>query len=524
MKRRIKYNKYLYWIDSSDIRENIKAKSIKGGINTTSNQIISFSLNLISTFILARILLPEDFGLIGMVTAFTGFANVIKDVGLSTAVIQKEKITHKQISNLFWINILICVLLGGLFAALSPLIVLLYHNDARIYPIIFSYGVGIAISGFSIQHTALLSRKMHFGKIAKANISATILSVICGILAGIMGLGYWAIVILNLSLLLFNTLFLWHYCNWRPDLPTKGQKIKDYLTFGAGISGFNIINYFSRYSDDILIGNRLGPVSVGFYTKAYQLLMLPINQLRNPLMTVALPAMSKLTNDGVKYRSYYKKYVFILAFFSMPLIATLMIFSKEVILIVLGSHWLESGRIFQILAIAGFIQPVSSSSGLVMISTGQTKKFFIIGCISSLVIVSGFFVGIHWGVIGTAISFVITTYLILVPTLYWSFKKTPLTVSLFFSEISRPFLHTLGMCVLILPAHLLLTTFIPELVAFIILAPTGLLFYYLSWKLFKHTRDKLSSIEEIMDLIFNKIKVVFFPAKRLIKRMALMNR
>jgi PST family polysaccharide transporter len=524
MNRRLKYHKYLYWIDSTDVQENIKAKSIKGGINTTSSQVISFSLNLISTFILARILLPEDFGLIGMVTAFTGFANVIKDVGLSTAVIQKEKITHKEISNLFWINILICIILGAIFAALSPLIVLLYNNDIRIYAIIFSYAVGIAISGFSIQHTALLSRKMHFGKIAKANIFSTILSVICGILAGVMGLGYWAIVILNLSLIFFNTLFLWHYCNWRPSLPAKRQKIKDYLTFGAGISGFNIINYFSRYSDDILIGNRLGPISVGFYTKAYQLLMLPINQLRNPLMTVALPAMSKLTNDGNKYRHYYKKYIFILAFFSMPLIACLVLFSKEVILIVLGSQWLESGKIFQILAIAGFIQPVSSSSGLVMISMGQTKKFFIIGCISSLIIVSGFFIGIHWGVIGTAVSFVITTYLILIPTLFWSFKGTPLTVSLFFSEISLPFLHTLAMCAFIFPIRLLLSIFIPDFATFIILAPTGLLFYYLSWKLFKRTRDKLSSIDEIKDLIFNKVKAISFPAKRLIKRTALINR
>jgi len=503
----LKYRHYSFWFGSLNDSLDLKNKSIKGGINTTASQFISFFLNLVSTVVLARILLPNDFGLIGMVTAFTGLANIIKDVGLSTAVIQKEVITPKEVSNLFWINLIICIGLALVFVLISPLIVAFYHYDNRIFYIVYSYSAGMAISGLGIQHNALLCRKMLFSQIAKANIFASILSVIFGIVAGLMGLGYWAIVILNMSNIIFNTLFVWIYCDWRPSFPSKKQRIHSYLKFGAGISGFNIINYFARYSDDMLIGNMLGPTAVGFYSKAYQLLMLPINQLRNPLMTVAIPAISKLKNEPIRFVNYYKRYVFILAFFSMPIIACLAVFSKEVVIIILGHNWLESSSIFKILAIAGFIQPVSSSSGLVMISMGKTKKFFIVGCASSLVIVLGFIIGIHWGVIGTAVSFAITTYLILIPVLIYSFRDTPLKISHFFEEISSPILHTMFLGGLLMGFKFIFTMFFDSTIVFLIASPIGFALYYLSWFPLKSDRSKLMQINELIGIILSKVRL-----------------
>lgn len=500
------YRKNSFWFDSSSLHTDLKSKSVKGGISTAASQFISFGLNLVSTFILARLLFPSDFGLIGMVTAFTGFANIIKDMGLSMAVIQKENITHKQVSNLFWINLAICFIIACFFVIASPLIVALYHNETRLYPIILSYAIGIVISGLSIQHIALMSRKMQFTNIAKANVIASFLSVICGIVSAFMHAGYWSLVILNLSMILFNTCFIWFLCTWRPSLPAKNQKIKGFLSFGAGLSGFNIINYFSRYSDDILIGNRLGATAVGFYTKAYQLLMLPINQLRNPLMTVAIPAMSKLQSEPSRYVSYYQKYVFILAFFSMPLVACLAIFSEQLIILVLGNQWIESSQIFLVLAIAGFIQPVSSSSGLVMISTGQTKKFFIIGCITSFITVVGFFIGIHWGVVGTAISLVITTYLLLLPTLYYAFKSTPVKLRTFLDEIALPIFHTALFCCFLYGCKFILHNYLPSILIFILISPIGFILYYFSWKIYPKGRSKLINIDEVIQLIFQKVR------------------
>lgn len=500
-----KYRRYIYWFDSRDRNEELKTKSIKGGISTTASQLFSFSLNLISTFILARLLLPEDFGLVGMVTAFTGFANIIKEMGLSMAVIQKEHITHKQVSNLFWINVLICFFIGILFSLLSPLIVTLYHHDTRIYPIIFSYAFSIFISGFSIQHNALMTRKMLFTALAKVNIFSTFLSVCFGIAAGLLGLGYWAIVILNFSLIFFSTCFVWIWCDWRPSFPSKNQKIKGFLKFGAGLSGTNIITYFSRNSDDIIIGRMLGPASVGFYSKAYQLLMLPINQLRAPLTAVAIPALSALKNDAARFSNYYKKYIFILAYFSMPLVICLGIFSKELILLVLGPQWVESSYLFQILAFAGFILPVSNSRGMVMIAMGQTKRLFFMVSVMTLVTVGGFFVGIHWGMTGVAVSLVITTYVLLVPTLYYSFKNSPLTVSGFFIEIAYPLLHSLAMAGFLLFTRLILSGHLSEVIVFLFAVPLGTIFYYFSWKIYPAGKSRSIHIDDLFLVIIEKL-------------------
>jgi len=494
------------WFDSAIVRDNLKSASIKGGISTSTNQGINFILNLISTFVLARILLPSDFGLVGMVTAFTGFANIIQDMGLSMAVIQKTKITQDQVSKLFWVNNFVCLGLGLIFIILSPLIVLLYKNDFRIYPIIFSYAVGIAIGGLSVQHNALLNRKMRFSLIAKAHILSTFLSVILGIASACVGWGYWSLIMLNLSNSILYTIIIWKICDWRPSLPKKNQKIFDFLKFGAGISGFNIINYFSRNIDNILIGKQIGPSAVGFYSKAFQLLMLPLNQLRNPLMTVAIPALSAIGTDDIRYRNYFRKYIFILSFFSMPLVVCLGIFSNELVLTILGSQWLESAYIFRGLAIAAFIQPVASSIGVVMISMGNSRKYFIWGCINAFFTILGFLIGIHWGIMGIVYSLAITTYGLLIPSLFFSFRDTPIKVIDFLGEISFPFFHTLCLGVLFLLLKQLFSNVLPPILIFIISVSIGIPLYYFSWKTYTLGRTKIGVIDDIIQIIISKTK------------------
>jgi len=500
-----RYRLYSKWFDSGKRDSDLKEKSIKGGISTSVYQVVSFGLNMLATFVMARILLPSDFGLVGMVTAFTGLASIVQDLGLSMAVVQREQISHRQVSNLFWVNIFVCLCIGLVFVCISPLIVSLYHNDSRIYPILFSYAAGIAIGGVSIQHNALLTRRMKFALIAKGQIISSILSVFCGVGAALLGMGYWAIVILNLSVSIFYSGFAWLLCDWRPSLPSKSQGIVEFLHFGAGISGFNIINYFSRNSDNVLLGQRLGPTVVGFYSKAFQLLMLPLNQLRNPLVTVALPAMSALSSDPMRYINYYKKYVFLLSFFSMPVVVCLGFFSNELILIVLGKQWLPSGQIFRGLAISGFIQPVASSIGLVMISSGHSSKYFIWGCINAAVTIGGFLVGIHWGVNGIVYSLAITTYGLLLPSLWFAFRGTPLRIRFFFNEILSPICHTAILCFIVWVLDFLFNRFIGPLSFFCLVIPIGIGFYYLSWKCYPSGRKKVKTIEEVVSMCLNKV-------------------
>ncbi|WP_162054845.1 lipopolysaccharide biosynthesis protein [Pontibacter pamirensis] len=477
---------------------------MKGGFSTIAGQVFSFVINISSTIILARLLTPDDYGLVAMVTAVTGFITIFNDLGLSSAVIQKENINQQQVSAVFWINVIISLGIAIIVALLAPFLVHFYDEE-RLFYMTIVFSVGIFISGLSLQHSALLKRQMKFQNLALIQAINSFLSILCGVLLAWFGFGYWAIVAIMVLFPSFNTLAFWIACDWRPSFTFKAYNVKSFVKFGAGITGFDLINYFSRNMDNVLIGKYIGSVALGLYTKAYQLLLLPITQLRNPLNSVALPALSTLQNDREKYKSYYKRFLFILAFFSMPAVVFMAVFSEELILIVLGDQWIAASSIFQILALAAFIQPTLGTIGLVMITTGDTKRYFIWGCINAVLVVTAFFIGVQWGVDGVAKAYVAVTYLLLFPSLYYSLQGSPVPVPLFLKEISLPALFSITCGV----AMYFFRYYFESLHEIILCASgffIGAVLYLLLWFTSRASRERAKQVLEIRHVLTNKFK------------------
>jgi PST family polysaccharide transporter len=430
------------WFDTNHLKTDLKNRSIKGGFSTIVGQMFSFLLSIASTIIMARLLLPGDYGLVAMVTAVTGFVAIFNDLGLSAAVIQRPEINQQQVSAVFWINIGISFAIAVIIAILAPLLVHFY-TEPRLLNITLVFAASIFISGLSIQHSALMKRQMRFKQLSYVQIGSAAASLLIGLYMAWAGFGYWAIIATTVLNAAFSSIALWIVCDWRPGFFIKADKVNSFLKFGAGMTGFDLVNYFSRNMDNVLIGKFVGSAALGFYSKAYQLLMLPITQLRNPLNAVALPVLSSLNNDPDKYRSFFKRYLFTLAFFCMPLVMYSAIFSDELIGVILGKQWAPAAVIFQLLAIASFIQPVASTQGLVLITTGKSKRYFLIGLVNSIIVVAGFYIGVQWGVKGVAISYAVVMYAGFIPFLYLSLKGSPMTVSLFLKEITFPIMFSL---------------------------------------------------------------------------------
>lgn len=431
------------WFHTGHLQGDLKARSVKGGVSTMVAQIISFVMTVAQTTIMARLLVPEDFGLIAMVSSITGFITIFKDLGLSSAVIQKEKLTQSEVSSVFWVNLLISFVIALVVVLLSPAIVYFYQEE-RLLHITLVFALNIFIIGLSLQHNALMKRQMQFNSLALIQLGAVGLNIVAGIILAWLGFGYWALIIQGFVFSVLQTGALWILCDWRPDFAFKKSNVGSFLKFGAGLTGFDVVNHFARNMDNVLIGKFVGSVALGLYSKAYQLLMLPITQLRNPLNSVALPALSSLQNDDAKFRNFYTRYLFILAFFSMPVVIYLGIFAEDLILIVLGEQWVEAGFIFQILAIAAFIQPVASTPGIILITTGRVKRYFNIGVVNAVCTVTGFAIGVFMGgVKGVAISQAVVVYTLFIPALYYNLYKTPVSVALFLKEISLPFIFSL---------------------------------------------------------------------------------
>lgn len=494
------------WFDSNHQHSALKEKSVKGGISTTLSQLIVFGVNTFSMIILARVLLPSDFGMIAMVAAFAGFVTIFKDAGFSMAIIQKPAITHQQVSILFWINILLCLVISLLFIAVAPLIVSFY-NEPRLFYIILVYAVSIFVSSLSVQHNAILSRKMQFTKIAMANVISSVLAIGLSIVMAWAGAGYWALVYLTLFQSVFLTILLFHYCRWKPSFVFWDPGIKHFLNFGAGISGFNIINYFSRNMDNIIIGKFLGATVLGLYSKAYQLMMMPLTKLRDPLVTVGIPGLSALLSEPSRYRQYYYRLNFIICFFAFPMILFLALFAKELIFVVLGPQWGESVLMFQVLSVSAFIQPIVGTTGAVFISSGKSTAFFKMGLVSAAIIISSFFVGIRWGVYGVTVAYAVANYLLFLPTLFYCFKGTPIQMMPFLKKLLYPACHAavfIGFMILLRsylgpylkPAEMLLTAFV-----------VGVPFYYLSWFVYAKGKLQVQYIDEIVGTLYKKFKI-----------------
>ena len=361
--------------DMEHLKRDVVGKSVRGGVSTAVAEIILNIIRLGATVILARLLLPEHFGLISMVTALTVFAEMFKDLGLGTATIQQRHITHEQISTLFWINAGVGTLLMLLFASGSPLISWFY-GDARLLWISLALSSTFFFGGLTIQHQALLRRQMHFARLASIQVLSTGLSFALGIGLAWQGFEYWALVWKEVSRAVFVAIGTWLMCHWLPGLPKLTSGIGLMLRTGKHVAGFNILYFFSRSFDQMLLGKFWGPEPVGLYRQACQLLLLPASLFSFPISYVMTPALSALQGEPERYRGYYKKVVSFLSFGYMPLVACFAIFSDSFIQLVLGEKWLASSSILQILALAAFIESITSTCGIVMVTYGRTRAYF----------------------------------------------------------------------------------------------------------------------------------------------------
>ena len=406
---------------------NLQGRSVRGGIITVIAHGGRFLLQIGSTIVLARILTPDDYGLIAMVLAITAFVSMFKDAGLSMATVQREHINHDQVSTLFWINVAVGLFIMLLTASLAPL-VSWFYGDTRLTLITVTLSTGFFFGGLAVQHQALLRRQMRFSALAFAEVVSMLVGISSGIVSALMGLGYWSLIVIQITIPFTLTVCVWLMCGWRPGLPKRSSGVKSMLFFGGNLTGFNFLNYFGRNLDNVLIGKFWGVFQLGLYSKAYQLLLLPLRQINMPLASVAIPALSRLQKDHPKYKSYYCKTISIISYATIPFVVVLAVFADEIILIILGSQWIGAGRIFRVFSFACLFQPLASTTGWIYISLGQTKRMMVWGLISVPLIIISFFVGLPWGAYGVSISYTICFYLLLIPSFAFAYKFAPISL------------------------------------------------------------------------------------------------
>jgi PST family polysaccharide transporter len=415
----------IFLFDTPKENRDLKSLSIKSGTITLIAQFIKLILQIVSITVLARLLTPQDFGLIAMVSAIFAFAQIFGDMGLSTATIQRAEISHAQVSNLFWVNSLLGVGLMFGCMALSPLLSWFY-GESKVTWVAIVLSTNFMLGGLRVQHQAILTRQMRFGWIATVEISSSFLGILTAI--ALSSYGYWALVAMPIVTNIMATLETWIICRWFPGLPSRGSGVRTMITFGGNLTIMSLLNYFARNLDNVLIGRFWGPVQLGFYSRAYNLFMMPMTQITYPIANVAMPVLSKLQNDGERFKKYYLSAVSVIAFITMPLSVFLFIMADEIVIILLGQQWLESITIFRFLAISLFFQPICSSGNWLYVAIGRSDLLLKYGSLGSLCTVLSFFIGLPFGPAGIALSYSISFLLWTGPSLYFATRNAPVSM------------------------------------------------------------------------------------------------
>jgi PST family polysaccharide transporter len=411
------------------LQADLVGRSLRGGAITFGAQGVKVAIQFGTVMVLSRLLPPQVFGLMAMIAALTEVLDQIKDFGLSAATIQKTDITHEQVTALFWINSAIGATVALLLFAGAPLLAQFY-GQPELTDIARWLALAFVISGATTQHWALLRRQMRFRAAASIDVGSELLGMATAVVAALGGAGIWALVAQRLAYSGAAMLASWSMSRWRPGWPRRCPGMKSLLTFGGSVTGNGIINILARNIDQVLIGWYWGPVSLGFYERAYKLLMSPINTVTVPLYSVGMPTLSRLHDDPERYRRAYLSLSEKLAMLTVPAAALMVVTSDWIVVLLLGAQWRDSGPIVGWLGLAAALLPVAVITGLLFLTQDRATELFKVAALGSAVSLVSILIGLPFGAVGVAASFALGSTFVRVPVSFWlAGRKGPVTIA-----------------------------------------------------------------------------------------------
>ncbi len=399
------------------LQENLKGRTISSGLVTALGQATQFVITLGSTVVLARMLLPGDFGLVAMVTTVLGFFRIFKEAGLSTATVQRQDITHAQVSNLFWINVAVGAAVTACVALSAPVIAW-FFRDPRLIAVTLSLSATFLLTGATVQHMALLNRQMRF----KAITSIQVVSLAAGVAIGIgmawLNYGYWALVGSQVVTPLCTCILAWTASRWRPQSFVRRSGTRPMVRFGFDLTAGGFIWSMAQGVDALAIGRLYGPTEVGLYSRALALLARPLEQGLSPVEAVLLPTLSRLQAQPDRYRRS-----FLTVFESVVLAGSvagglLVALAHPLTLLVLGARWERASVIFAACALGAVFYPTVSVCTWLFASLGRGRDSLRSCFIGAAVTVCAYLAGLPFGAAGVAIAYSAASVSIILPVVF----------------------------------------------------------------------------------------------------------
>lgn len=354
---------------------SLRARTITG-VGWTSGaksaqHVVQFGLSIV----LMRSLGPDAFGLIAMIMVFEGFVAIFGELGFSSALVQRQDLREEHRSTTFWLNLGLAGVLAALTYLAAPLLAAFY-SEPRLAPLTTWMSLSFLLSAPGFVPRALLQKALRFDVLAKADVAALVVSGAAALAVAGAGGGAWSLVTQQLvSAAATSAVLLW-LGGWHPRRRWSQQALRELLGYGAGLTGFKLINYWARSADKLLIGKLLGSEALGLYSRAYSLMMLPLTHIVSVLTPVMLPALSSMQGDRPRVRWAFLRVINLLTFVTFPMTLGLVVVAEPFVLGLLGANWKGVIPLTQILAFVGLTQTLCNPTGWIYTSQGRTDWMF----------------------------------------------------------------------------------------------------------------------------------------------------
>ena len=417
--------------------EDLKEKTIRGGAARLASQVASLALRTVALVVLARLLSPKDFGLVGMVTAFTGILTWFRDFGLSAAAVQRLDITTDQHSTLFWINVLFGAVLALVTVAAAPAIAAFYH-EPHLVCVAAVLGTAFLFNAVGIQHSALLQRQMRFTALAMIGVASLIAGTAVAIGGAAFGYGYWALVASSVMTPLVASIGFWLVTGWVPGMPLRRTGIRSMMHFGGTLTLNGIVAYIGFNADKVMIGRFLGVDVLGIYGRGFALASMPSDNFTSAVGEVAFSALSRLQNDPARLRSYFLKGFSLVLGLTLPITIAGALFADDIVLVLLGPRWQASTEIVRLLAPTIAVMAVISPMGWLISSLGLVRRSLNIALVFAPLMVLGCALGLPYGAAGVALAYSAVMVLWMVPHVAWCVHGTAITLRDVLATVIRP--------------------------------------------------------------------------------------
>jgi PST family polysaccharide transporter len=405
----------------------LKVSALRGGLAKAAAQLASFALKIGATAILARLLEPKDFGLVAMVTAVTGVLSILKDAGLSLPTVQRPSITDRQLSTLFWLNVLVGMVLTAVCAGLAPVVAAFYH-DSRLVQLTWVIAPSFLLSALGVQHNAILMRRMQFPKLALIDVLSLLVSSLTAIIMARLGFGYWSLIGMSLSQPAVTTVGAWIAARWIPGGVHFDKELGSMFRLGGALTLNSLIVYAAYNVDKLLLGRYWGAGALGTYGRAYVLVNIPTDSLNASVGSVAISALSRLQDDHTRLRAFFLKAYSLVVSLTMPTTIACAVFAEEIVAVVLGPKWGATAVIVRLLTPTILVFGLINPAFWLIFSHGLMRRSTYLSVTVAAVVITAFALGLPYGPRGVAAAYSLALVTWALPHLAWCIRGTSIRI------------------------------------------------------------------------------------------------